>query len=648
MTILLAPGNGTPDPVAASQSLALILAMYYDRRDLAQSLIGADGSILLWDHRPTSWPPSVVVIRQGTTYHVAMTGTQNFDPQALKHIAGSFVRAGLPSGHPANGQWVGVWADVWAEVRPLITDPLDTVTIRLSGHSYGGAVAQIGAQTLTEDGSVRAVSVCGFGTAKSITTGYAGGIPPTFLWASYQDPVPNIPDGSEVLAWTGSWVVPVIWQALLTRWDTYGTPVPLGPDGTIGTGGVAPDPLPAYVSVGPLTEHSTINYYGRLAAWWAANGRPAGMSLPLTLSLNAIEGVPVQPRVDGLPRVVPGPDSTPIMIPLYNVSARVSPRGVSEMAFPAYLTGGTPFRVVRYVNENENGFTETQLLYTTGLIGAAGFAAAKLAAARLNQARKLPLSVAARIVGTRISVDGQPGTARLFQTGDVPTVAGARAGIPAQTKVAWTFRSLDATGQVRGTPFFRAVSDADASLVGAITTRLNLAPPASMVQMANDFTNIMIGAQNAPAPAAIAAFRSTVRDPAVNPFLDVISWGISTAGYLKFVSQNLILVPLTGSPLRAIKRGERLQVRMDRSRCTTGQSGTYRIIDIEPVGAFFEYTLKHMPCCVPASVAAFTGQVRPVVVGYVAMSEFFADELSTHDTGPAFFSGVGRRKGRCC
>lgn len=649
MTILSSYGAAQVDMTASAQALALIVAAYWDRQDAAQALIGADGSILLYQFRPQSWPPSLLLLKQpGPVYTIAMTGTTNI-AQFGGHINGTFGRSYLGQ-TLVNGQWAGAWDMVWAEVRPLITEPLSTVTIRLTGHSYGGAVATLGGLTLAQMDAPPKVQIMAYGAPQAVQAGYQGPVPDAWGWWSYQDPVPGLPSGNTIVAIARTWGVPTSWFPEHFGWQHYGEQLPLGPDGTVGLGGATPDPLPPGVSVGPTVEHSTVNYRGRLQAWWQSHGQEPVMGAALAITAGVQAGTFPQQITPGLPLSVPGPDGQPILIPLYGGIDLTDPYpGVPRMAWPTALSGGTPYVLVRYINWGAQGWTERQLVYITGS-EASRPGQAILAASLLNTARLKLLSENCAIVGTRVGIDGQPQTATLYTSPPLSTGAGKRTGISAPPNVSWVLRTVDATGTVKGSPEVRGLVAADASLTSGNSDRNFQFTPPQLLQYKNDISNILLGQNGVPAFGGFGAFRTIQRDPAVNPFVPVMVWGLDANGYLQVTVPTALQWPNTppATGFRAVANGDRLAIKLTRSKCTARISGTYPVINVGAVSGSVVYTLRKKPCCPPSSLGGLVGGVRPVYPIYVYLAAVSVRWMSTRDTGPAFFSGAGRGSSRCC
>lgn len=654
MTVLSSFGEDAPDMTASAQGLALCIAVQFDRRDLAQSLIGADGSILLWAPRTVSYPPSLALLQQGATYTIVLSGTQAAI-QFANHLYGTFVRSQAGETAGVNGQFLQAWQDVWATVAPLITRPLPSAIIRLVGVSFGGAVATIGGVSLRQLAQPPfQVQVMSYGAPMSYTGTLTPPVPTVWGWWSYQDPVPLLPQAGAIIVGATLWSAPILWLTGQYTWGHVGTEVALGPDGTVGQGGRTPDPLPPGVMVGPTVEHSIGNYNGRFRAWWADHGRPVDMGVAIGLVLDALEGTDPQVQVPGLPATVAGPDGVPVEIPLYFGAGTFS-SGIGDvaMAFPTALAGGTPYMITRYINYGPNGWTERQLCYMTGVSPTNTLANAQSAANLLNAARVKLLSVNSNIVGTRIGIDGQPGSARLYTKAPVAPALGLRVGIPAQANVSWVYETWDLTGTVRGHPEARGLVQSDSQLSLTEVQRNKLTTPAQVQQYATDLTALLVGGPNQlPVILGIGAFRTTQRDPSINPLVPVTAWGLDANGYLQITVPAAFTVPTNlptpAPPTRPVAPSDRIQINLVRSRCSVGISGVYPVIAVTGSGGSVTYTLRKRPCCSSAQVAALVGRARPVYTIYVALGSIAPRWLSTRDTGRAFFSGAGKGSAKCC
>lgn len=654
MTVLSSYGEAAVDMTASAQNLALCISIQFDRKDLVQSLIGPDGSILLWAPRTVSYPPSLALIRQGNVYTIVLSGTQAAI-QFANHLYGTFVRGTAGETAGVNGQFLQAWQDVWALVAPLIAAPLPSCVIRLTGFSFGGAVATIGGVTLARlDQPPLQVQVMTAGAPMSYTGALTPPVPTIWGWWSYQDPVPLLPQAGAIIVGATPWTLPLVWLTGQFGWGHVGTILPLGPDGTVGQGGATPDPLPPGVGVGVATEHSITNYNGRLRAWWGDHGRPVDMGVAIGLTLDALSGDDPQTQVPGLPTTVAGPDGSPVTIPLYFGAGTYpsGPDGVEPMAFPTALTGGTPYVITRYINYGPNGWTERQLVYMTGTSPSNTLANAQSAANQMNAARQRLLSVNSTIVGTRIGVDGQPGSARLYTKAPVAPVPGLRVGIPTQANVSWVYETWDLTGTVRGHPEVRGLVQSDSQLSLTETQRNKLTTPAQVQQYATQMTAILVGQNGLPSILGQGAFPTTQRDPTINPLVPVTAWGVDANGYLQITVPAAFTVPTNlPSPApatRPVAPSDRIQINLVRSRCSNGISGTYPVITVTGSGGAVTYTVRKRPCCSSAQVAALVGRARPVYRIYVALATFAPRWLSTRDTGRAFFVGAGKASARCC
>jgi hypothetical protein len=622
--------------------LLAVAALYWDRRDKLEALLGADGEVMAFVHQPDSWPPSYAVLRTGNTYALAMAGTTNIAPQVPGHIKGTFARQAPLEGCQVHGQWLQAWEEVWALVRPLLPNDLAGADLRLAGHSYGGALAQIGALLLAAEPQPPAVSVLTLGSARGVTEGYAGPVPTMWHLYSDGDPVFKLPVNLSEVPFTFHWVIPLVWRAFMPRWKHYGTSIPLGPGGRLGPGEAPPDPLPPNVSLFPVGQHSCVNYQGRLAAWLANSSGDAHMAQALGLTLEVISGAPVQAVVPGLPRLVPGPDGGLVPVPDYDGVYRPVARR-SAMAFPIELTGGFPFRVTRYVNLLENGFTNSYILYVFGNNFSNAYDVALGHTGAVNEMYRNFLTSSTAIVGTKVGLDTDKHTSDLYTLGDgVGLGYGKLAKATSQARVVWALRILSTAGGAKGTWEVSGLPSEDTNITTVGVTKLTKAASSRINTLVNNLEGLFVAAPNSNTVAgynAVGAMRVINTNPVINVPVPVSEFSLTENGYLR------VAVP---SVLPGIELGSRLKLAVNRSKCTIGLSGTYRVINLSDSGPPFLYTLLKRFCCPLDSLATITGWVQPVRYIYTPIGSISAKWISTRDRGPAFFAGRGRQRARCC
>lgn len=142
----------TPLPEAIYPRGVLLLALRRNNKPGAQAVLDVTGGgeILAWDYSPETWPPSWALLRQGNSYELVLSGTEQVK-QALIHVSGVLVTATLPPFGGLHNHWRNAWYAVWGAARPFFGATVDRVT--LSGHSYGAACCCVGAAMFFAEGA---------------------------------------------------------------------------------------------------------------------------------------------------------------------------------------------------------------------------------------------------------------------------------------------------------------------------------------------------------------------------------------------------------------------------------------------------------------------------------------------------------------
>lgn len=298
--------EGTWDRLAAGQQLVLLRALYAEREAGARALLATDAQLVAWEEiEDYSWPPSWCVIRDGNRWFITLAGTTNLR-QMGGHLLGTIAVADGPGPIPSiegnviegrpNGAWAALWDTLWPDIRAKLPDDLAGHQVHLSGHSYGGALAQLFASRLMRAESAD-VQVMTFGQPRVWTKGYKGPIPEVcYLLASPYDPVFASPPSYNAV-WVGQLYGDVGLGGIdVVRWQHYGEIVYLRADGADSPVKEQFEPtLPEdwvrafragengpfretdfgvanedyrhaeLVKYGLLNEHNTANYMGRVA-----------------------------------------------------------------------------------------------------------------------------------------------------------------------------------------------------------------------------------------------------------------------------------------------------------------------------------------------------------------------------------------------
>lgn len=267
-------GN-TWDRLAAAQQLCILLALYHDHREGVELLADGSAQILAWQLAGGfTWPPSWCVLKdQDEQFFIVLNGTTNVR-QGGGHMQGAFITAepfrwsSGPGGQAyVNGAWAALWDTLWPDIRALLPADLRDRVICFSGHSYGGAVAQLFASYLLREVPEVRAQVLTFGQPRVWTPGYTGPIPAAcYVLYSTEDPVASLPPFGLSLELNSAAMgfTPRVIQGL--SWQHYGTVEQLGMDGSNSNAAWPAVPWPPFVERDRLQQHGVKNYFGRVAA----------------------------------------------------------------------------------------------------------------------------------------------------------------------------------------------------------------------------------------------------------------------------------------------------------------------------------------------------------------------------------------------
>lgn len=228
--------DGTlPNGEALLEQCAGLVCLYWGDQLGLQSLLNlcGGGEILYFFFDPDNPIPCIAFARQGTHYYVWVAGTVNVD-QWIGNVAGCLTPRPYADG-------ILVHSFFWLLAQQLLVGgdshlPASAPGIRftVTGHSLGGAVAQILCIELGNRYGVDNVELLTFGQPKCFTAGLSGGD----LWPTYirvrvpNDPVPMVPP-DQVLSFFLSSLVPSATQSVAFEWLHYGTGYQLGSGPTL-------------------------------------------------------------------------------------------------------------------------------------------------------------------------------------------------------------------------------------------------------------------------------------------------------------------------------------------------------------------------------------------------------------------------------
>jgi len=563
-------GQGGIEWSAAAQQLALIVAVHYDRRAQVEEMLSVDGSILRWVHRADTWPPSYTVIQSGNNrFFIAINGTTNIR-QGIGHIQGSFGRQYPDDAPLANGQWLNVWQTMREEIAAVLPTDLSHARIYLSGHSYGAAVAALGALEYSRTIHRDNVGLITFGSPKVMGVGYRG-VRPNGEYRIYSpgDIVATLPpsDGTENVV--ERWASPIAFRLGLPFYTHYGEKLEIYPDGSLNSGNPPPNPLPPGVSFGNIAEHSFTNYWGRLNARRARSGSTnttEGQALALTAAILSIPDTQV--LTESLPTSVPGPSGEMVSVPLYatDTPSFASNIGVSLMPDFTKLVDGKPMKVTLFFNAGRQGWTESFLGYVKG--SSDPYATAYAWAHSIGKARRAIMASSVSIEAIRTSDDTLNRESDLvFQKG--PGIGeGLKTGNAAPAVMGWLMRLEDPSNYVFNSRIFRGLPNV------YLPTLSNAGPfPATVPDDIQQFKDALVSLMVPPNPVnGLGNIQGAMRtyDRASTKGI-VTRFQVSDTGHLQ--------VQLAGDIRDTIAVGMKVSLAHRRTRGVRGVAGVREITD---------------------------------------------------------------------
>jgi hypothetical protein len=228
--------DGKLSQEALLEQWALISASYGGRIEDLQKLLdtAGGGTVELWSHRPGELPPAWSLSRQGDHYYLAIAGTTEAK-QWLKHVEGAVASESDFEGARSNRFWQQMWGTMKVSVQAKLPPPGAKFKLTITGHSMGGAVAQVAAYELAKIYGAENIELVTMSAPKAFTEGYTGPQPSVYFRASREgDPVTYMP--ANTLTQIAAQAVPVLGHLIgnRTNWKHYGTGVMVADDGSLG------------------------------------------------------------------------------------------------------------------------------------------------------------------------------------------------------------------------------------------------------------------------------------------------------------------------------------------------------------------------------------------------------------------------------
>ena len=377
--------------LAMIEQLALIQLVYNSDVEGAKRAIGPENKLLAFRVRRNTYPPSWFLIKtDDERWFIVVEGSTN-STQFVFHATGTYFRDDYPPGGKVNGEFYGSWLKIWEEIKEdLGYQP--TGRIHLSGHSYGGAIANIGGYWLLKEDPNCDVEIMTFGAPRALTTG-VNTRKPDCNWRveSADDAVPTVPP-STLNLFTLLSRDPVEWLDLQYIWNHYGTPRVMQWDGSIGpTAPSQPEILGNLVEGQFPGVHLLSNYIGRVSLWWKNQGITPQAKYWIEIAQDAVYKISPKEEIFQLPQFIYRQDGFPILIP------QGSQVKTGDFQMPEWKC------VYRFTGKGGSVWDETHEL---GVGNTVDEAIASATATALLNARLAMLSPAYTLKGLRVSQVG--------------------------------------------------------------------------------------------------------------------------------------------------------------------------------------------------------------------------------------------------
>jgi pimeloyl-ACP methyl ester carboxylesterase len=285
--------DGSPSPLGALQLTAILQCLQVNDLPRARQIVEVigGGNLLAWQFQPDTWPPSWTAWSSGSDRYIILAGTSNA-AQWMGHLAGVYGvdYPGFPN-VVAHGMFLIAWL---AGIRPpllAVLGPLMGLRVHLFGHSYGGAVAFLGALDLARTGGAAEVECLTIGQARALSPGYNGVLPARYArLAGVLDPVPRLPCDQALTLLNP-------FAAVFSRelnWSHYGDGWGVnanssGPFANISTSAAE---AALILATGQAATHFASNYTACCAAWSQRANEPAEPRAAISAITATLPAVP--------------------------------------------------------------------------------------------------------------------------------------------------------------------------------------------------------------------------------------------------------------------------------------------------------------------------------------------------------------------
>lgn len=250
--------DGAINPLALLEQECGVQAITANQQAALQRLLDGSGggNILVFRYITTTWPPSWAICRQGNDLIVNIAGTVNTQ-QWAGDVIGCFAADYTAMGVKVHSFFQAAATVVWSEMIPILPSDVGTCRLKISGTSYGGAVAFLIALIWVRTFPGADVQLFEIASPKALTTGYPGPLPRvSFVVRNNSDVVPLVPPNAIVSA-VGA-INPLFTFAVPINWTHYGMGVQINAVGTL-----VPVPLSWFdqpITAGGIADTVTSHY----------------------------------------------------------------------------------------------------------------------------------------------------------------------------------------------------------------------------------------------------------------------------------------------------------------------------------------------------------------------------------------------------
>jgi len=630
-------GSSVPSRTAALQGVLGIAALQAQSRNALETYIGADGQVVEFFSDAATWPVDIAVARSGSRWFVWIRGTTNTQ-QWITNIGGANVAqpwgvstVQVNSGFLAQAQRVGrLLVSLWdVQGAPAY--------VAWYGHSLGGAVAQLLAWSGRTNYPACVHEVMTYGGPQAASGGQSAGVVATqWRWCSELDVVPALP--SNIVSWYLYQVfAPPTWLAQGVNYVHYGTALTLDAAGYVNDPHPNPVPLPDGVGVGPIAEHTVLNYWGRLRQVVIREGGPAAAFVAAEFA---------RPLLFGPDRSTPAPATiTRIYLPpagfidVPNIPPTIGALfGGSAMANGNNrLTGGVPFQVTLNFTWGTVGWQEVYFCYVRDAQSAPNVSIYNWTDQLLLMRRGI-LANKIAINYVRIKRLVSPKWGRLEGAGSLSNTGLGLVSGDVNLDQAVLFKSWSqdllkqSDREIRG--FVKSwIADVGTDPTG--TAPLTAASVAGRTAFTNFLsTQWVTGVGVYQGENAIKTYLDDNTAPRVN----VQSLSTTTSG--------LLVLHMTPNSL-LVNPGELVTLRHRKQKCISGFSGRFAVVSFEATVPEDLITISYRPCCGPGVLADAVVTAQKYGLDWWAVNLMQSWVQTSRKTGKPIGLRRSRRAG-CC